>query len=101
MGRAVYVNGEFWILGGETLDGPGATATGTYDRVDIYSPATRTWRTGPPMPTARHGIFPIAVGSRIYVAGGGIRAASSMSRVLEVLETRHVAPPASPASTAR
>jgi N-acetylneuraminic acid mutarotase len=101
MGRAVFVNGEFWILGGETLDGPGATSTGTYDRVDIYSPATRTWRTGPPMPTARHGIFPIAVGSRIYVAGGGIRAASSMSGVLEVLETRHVSPPASPASTAR
>jgi N-acetylneuraminic acid mutarotase len=88
MGRAVYLDGEFWIFGGETLDGPGATSLGTYDRVDIYSPATNTWRSGPPMPSARHGIFPLASGSRIYVAGGGTRAASSISSVLEVLETR-------------
>jgi N-acetylneuraminic acid mutarotase len=101
MGRAAYVDGEFWIFGGETLDGPGATEAGVYNRVDIYSPATRTWRSGPPMPTARHGIFPLVAGSRIYVAGGGIRAASSISGVLEVLETRHVATPAASASGAR
>jgi hypothetical protein len=53
------------------------------------------------MPTARHGIFPLVAGSRIYVAGGGIRAASSISGVLEVLETRHVATPAASASGAR
>jgi N-acetylneuraminic acid mutarotase len=90
MGKAVFVGGEFWIIGGETLDGPGATRSGVYDRVDIYNPLTNTWRAGPPMPTARHGIFPLLVGDRIIVAGGGTRSASSITDVVEVLDTRRV-----------
>ena len=92
MGKAVFVGGEFWIFGGETLDGAGATPDGVYSRVDIYSPATNSWRAGPPMPTARHGIFPVLAGDRIIVAGGGIRAASSTSSVVEVLDTRRARP---------
>jgi N-acetylneuraminic acid mutarotase len=88
MGKAVFVGGEFWVMGGETLSGAGATRDGVYDRVDIYSPSRNTWRVGPPMPTARHGIFPVLTGDRIIVAGGGVRAASSISDVVEVLETR-------------
>jgi N-acetylneuraminic acid mutarotase len=90
MGKAVYVDGEFWVLGGETLDGTGATEHGVYDRVDVYSPATNSWRAGPPMPTARHGIFPLLAGRRIIVAGGGARAGSAVSGVVEVLDTRRV-----------
>jgi len=88
MGKAVYFGGEFWVFGGETLDGPGATREGVYDRVDVYDPRTNTWRAGPAMPTARHGIFPLLAGDRIIVAGGGVRAASSISSVVEVLDTR-------------
>ena len=84
-GKTVYSNGEFYVIGGETFDGPGATAAGVYHRVDVYSPATNTWRPGPPMPTARHGIFPLLFAGRIYVAGGGTRAGASTSAVLEVL----------------
>lgn len=93
MGKAVFVDGEFWVFGGETLDGPGATKQNVYNRVDVYSPASNTWRAGPPMPTARHGIFPLLHGKRIIVAGGGTRAAYSISGVVEVLDTRRVGRP--------
>jgi len=93
MGKAAFVDGEFWILGGETMHGPGATSDGVYDRVDIYSPATNSWRAGPSMPTARHGIFPLLAGKRIVVAGGGMKAAGSASNVVEVLDTRRVSRP--------
>jgi N-acetylneuraminic acid mutarotase len=88
MGKAVFADGEFWVFGGETLTGAGATRDGVYNRVDVYSPSTNTWRAGPPMPTARHGIFPLLAGDRIIVAGGGIRAAESKSDVVEVLDLR-------------
>ncbi len=82
MGKAVFVNGEFYVLGGETfLGGP---PMGVFNRVDIYSPLTNTWRLGAPMPTARHGIFPLAHAERIYVAAGGIQAGFSNSAILEV-----------------
>jgi hypothetical protein len=85
MGTAVFTNGEFWIMGGETSTGPGATADGVYSRVDVYNPTTDTWRSGPAMPTARHGIFPVLNGTQIHVAGGGVKAGFSSSTVHEVL----------------
>ncbi|MFN2316276.1 MAG: Kelch repeat-containing protein [Gemmatimonadales bacterium] len=88
MGKAVYLNGEFYIFGGETLDGPGATPHNVYPRVDIYDPAANRWREGPPLPTARHGIFPVAWGPWIWVAGGGVQAGASAAAVVEVLLAR-------------
>jgi N-acetylneuraminic acid mutarotase len=84
MGKAVFYNGEFYVLGGETLDGSLATAANVYNRVDIYDPLADTWRLGPIMPTARHGIFPLLQSGRIYVAGGGIHSTGSQSVVVEV-----------------
>ncbi len=86
MGTAVFAGGEFWVMGGETLDGSGATAEDVYDRVDVYDPVTNSWRAGPAMPTARHGIFPVLDGSRIDVAAGGVKSGDSSSTVHEVLE---------------
>jgi hypothetical protein len=54
--------------------------------VDIYRPASNSWRAGPALPTARHGIFPVLHNNRIFVAAGGIKAAYSNSRILEVLQ---------------
>lgn len=85
MGTAVFVNDEFWVMGGETTDGPGATADHVYDRVDVYDPTANTWRAGPAMPTARHGIFPVLVGTRIHLAGGGEESGHSSSTAHEVL----------------
>lgn len=85
-GKAVFVNGEFYVLGGETLTGAGATSNNVYNRVDIYNPSTNMWRLGPTMTTARHGIFPVHHAGRIYVAAGGVKAAYSHSNVNEVLQ---------------
>jgi N-acetylneuraminic acid mutarotase len=86
MGTAVYANGDFWVMGGETLDGAGATPNHVYNRVDVYNPTTDRWWAGPPMPTARHGIFPVLDGTQIHVAGGGVASGDSSSAVHEVLE---------------
>jgi len=86
MGKAVYFNGEFYVIGGETQNGAGATANLVYNRVDVYNPVTNAWRLGAPMPTARHGIFPVQVAGRIYVAGGGVHNGNSSSTVLEILD---------------
>ena len=39
------------------------------------------------MLTARHGIYPVLDGDRIYVAGGGVTAGASSSALLEVYLT--------------
>lgn len=90
-GKAIYVRGEFWVFGGETRDGAGATARHVYDRVDIFDPVRNTWRDGPPMPTARHGIFPVLLGNRIYVVAGGTMSGHSSSRVVEYLDLDAIA----------
>jgi hypothetical protein len=95
MGKAVYHDGEFYVMGGETNSGPGATADRVYARVDIYNPACNVWRRGDDLPTPRHGIFPLERAGRIYVAGGGERAAGgSDTDELEVYN-----PPAKPGCT--
>src|SRR5262249_8115289 len=34
MGKAIYYDGEFYVLGGETLNGPLATPSNVYNRMD-------------------------------------------------------------------
>jgi len=84
MGKAVYYNGDFYVLGGETVSGASATPDDVYNRVDIYNVASNTWRLGTPMPTARHGIYPALRGNRIYVVGGGLIAGAYYSSVFEI-----------------
>jgi len=83
-GRAVFYQGEFYVMGGETLSGPGAEPGNVYSRVDVYDPATNTWRLEAPLPTARHGIYPVVERGRILVAGGGTNAGFSSSAAFEV-----------------
>ena len=82
-GKAVFINGEFYVFGGETANSPEANASRTYDRVDIYRQDTNTWRLGVPMPTARHGIFPVEHAGVVYLAGGGTSAGFGQSNLLE------------------
>jgi len=84
MGRAVNVGGELLVMGGETRNGAGATSAGVYARVDRYDPVAGTWRQGTPMPTPRHGIYPVALAGRVVVAGGGTQAGFSSAAVVEV-----------------
>ncbi|MEY2448503.1 MAG: hypothetical protein QOH79_1979 [Acidimicrobiaceae bacterium] len=88
MGKAVFSGGEMFVIGGETQNGAGATSRNVYQRVDIYNPQTGVWRAGTVMPTARHGIFPVLVGNRITIAGGGVQAGSSSSSLVEILTAR-------------
>ncbi len=83
--KAPLLNGEFYVIGGETdSDYDQTGADGVYDRVDVYNPATNTWRRVANLPTDRHGIAPLAYGGKIYVAGGGVVQGKSESRVLEI-----------------
>lgn len=86
MGKAVYLDGELFVLGGETATGDGATNGNVYARVDVYNPSTDSWRRAPDMAVARHGVFPVQVDGRVYVAGGGDKAAVSGSRVMEIYD---------------
>jgi hypothetical protein len=47
------------------------------------------------MPSARHGIFPVLVGDRIFVIAGGTRAGFSATTIAEALDlrSRQAAPP--------
>lgn len=84
MGHAVFFEGEFFVIGGETQTGAGALpGLGTYTRVDVYDVATNSWREATPMPTGRHGIDPFLYDRWIFVAGGGRRAGYSNSGVFE------------------
>lgn len=84
MGKAVYAKGRFFVFGGKPEDGSGANEHGVYARVDIYDPQTNRWELGASMPTPRHGIFPVVIADRVYVAGGALVAGGSASRILEV-----------------
>jgi len=79
MGKAVRWGGEFYVFGGETLDDPDADPNGVYPRVDVYDPATNSWRREIDMPVARHGIFPVLYQGWMFLAGGGTLAANSQS----------------------
>jgi hypothetical protein len=82
-GRAAAVGGRLYVLGGQTASGPGATADEVYRRVDVYDPGSGSWSEATPMPTARHGIWPVAVGGRLYVVGGNPRSGASTSTAAE------------------
>lgn len=84
MGTAVYLGGEFYVIGGETDTGPNAQDGSVYDRVDVYDPQTRRWRQGPPLSVARHGIYPVTHDGQILVVGGGIKKGVSASNTFEI-----------------
>jgi glucose/arabinose dehydrogenase/N-acetylneuraminic acid mutarotase len=85
-GKAVFYKGEFHVFGGETLNGPGAQPGNVYDRVDVYDPLANTWRLEAPMPTPRHGIFPVLWQGKILLPGGGVVAGFSSSDKSEIYD---------------
>ena len=62
---AVAVGGRLWALGGR------ASFFGTqYANVEVYDPATDSWRVGVPLPEGRGGLAATVLGDRVYVFGG-------------------------------
>jgi N-acetylneuraminic acid mutarotase len=60
------LNGKIYVVGGCT-GGDQHVNTGA---VDEYDPATHTWRSRAPMPSARMGLGVVAVSGKIYAIGG-------------------------------
>lgn len=88
MGKAAWYNSEFYVIGGETTNaGTGQVSGNVYNRVDVYNPATMTWRLDTPIPTARHGIFPVVANGEILVAAGGVHSGHSSSKVFQIFST--------------
>jgi glucose/arabinose dehydrogenase/N-acetylneuraminic acid mutarotase len=78
-GRAVWFGSEFYVFGGESV--------GTvFPEVQVYRPASNTWRAEADMLTARHGTSPVAFQDRIFVVGGGVNSGFSTSDVLEIFQ---------------
>jgi N-acetylneuraminic acid mutarotase len=59
------VGGELWVMGGFLSSNLDVTP-----RVDIYDPATDTWRAGPDLPGAQTHVGVVTVGADIVLAGG-------------------------------
>ncbi len=79
---AEVVNGKIHVIGGATMH-PGSKevsihparphrAVGTHE---VYDPATNTWESRSPMPTARNHAASGVVNNKIYVIGGRVGAA--------------------------
>jgi glucose/arabinose dehydrogenase len=83
MGKALYLRGEFHVIGGEALEDPDANPAGVYSRVDVYDPRANTWRSEAPLPTARHGVAAVLFQGHVFVAGGATRSGLASSSVLE------------------
>lgn len=69
------------VVGGERWD---RGLPGTFAVAESFDVVRGTWRSDPPMPTARHGIGVASLGGSIYVVGGGPIMGNSYTDVVEV-----------------
>lgn len=67
---AAALGDEIVVAGGE---GDATTASGVFDEVEVYHPATDSWRAVLPMRTPRHGMGAAVVDGALYVPGGADR----------------------------
>jgi hypothetical protein len=61
---AAALDGELWVVGGLADDGAVVT------RVQVYDPATDTWREGPALPAPLHHAAVVATTDTLMVVGG-------------------------------
>jgi N-acetylneuraminic acid mutarotase len=76
---AATVSGRIVSVGGEA-------PSGTIASVYAYSPASKRWQRLPDLPTPRHGLAVVGLGSRLYVIGGGPRPGLFVSAANESLD---------------
>ena len=86
-GKAVFHRGQFFVFGGETNDANDQEATNqrVYPQVFVYDVASNAWRQDAPMPTPRHGMYPVKFAGRVFVVAGGTSFGFSSSAVMEIL----------------
>jgi N-acetylneuraminic acid mutarotase len=76
------VNGELFVFGGETFDPDGSGEV--HSEVEVFNPATNTWRSLSPMPGGRHGIWASVISNKIFLPGGGVVAGFGATGVNQV-----------------
>ena len=76
---AAVVDGRIVVFGGEE-------SGGTIREVELYNPATRRWRSLPPMRTPRHGLGGVSRGNRVYAIEGGPTPGFDFSDTIEYLD---------------
>jgi N-acetylneuraminic acid mutarotase len=82
--NGIAAEGCFYVLGGE---GNNAHPQGVFPDVDVYHPATNSWRSLAPLPTPVHGVTGAAfLNGWIHLPGGGTaRGGNSGSTLHQVL----------------
>ena len=81
-GAATTYQGRLHVIGGEA----GPPPLGTWTTHEAYNPATNTWESLAPMPTARHGLGVGTIGNLLFAATGGPGAGATYGDVLEAFE---------------
>ena len=79
---AATCSGLVVAAGGETV---GAGRSGTFAEVEAFDPVSATWRALPPLPTPRHGLGVVTVGTTLYTLAGGPRRGLTVSAATETL----------------
>jgi hypothetical protein len=78
------------LAAGATSNGfvvaPGGEADSTFAEVEAFDVEEGRWVVLPPMPTARHGLGVVAVGTTIHVIAGGPTPGLSVSAAHEALD---------------
>jgi hypothetical protein len=64
----------------------GEAPAGTIASVFAFDPAARRWQRLPDLPTPRHGLAVVGIGSRVYAVGGGPRPGLFVSGANESLD---------------
>ena len=72
------------VLGNEILIIGGEGGGRAHNEVEAYAPATDSWRTLAPMPTARHGIQAVTCNESVYIAAGATAQGRAPTDVQEV-----------------
>lgn len=66
---SAVLGGRLYVVGGQ-ITNSGTTPGPTTAVMEVYDPATHTWSTANPMPTARMGLVAVAYNSKLYAIGG-------------------------------
>lgn len=66
---SAVVDGKLYVVGGQITDS-GSTPGPATAILEVFDPATNTWSSAPPMPTARMGLTLTAYNGKLYAIGG-------------------------------
>lgn len=80
-GFGAVLKGLLYVAGGEVLDSPDRL---TFGEVEAFDPKTNSWLVAPDLPTARHGLAVVSDEERLFVIGGGPKAAWDQTDVIEI-----------------